>query len=494
MNRAGVDWRWWVWHECRLASREAQLGFGPIAVFLGAGVLAAAYLMMHAVAFFLLEYLAGNSPDAYVRFDGLLLVLLFLASWVRGIGISQRMLYGRGDARLLLCSPARIADVLRARALVLAFASVAFPLLALSPIANVSLLLGRAGMLAFYPMAFSCAVVASFLAVAVSACSRRWLGKGAAKVVARGGTTLLLLLALASRLPALAAPMELAGARLQGAATWLGTALAGNPAPLCASLAASLLAAGLLPRLLAAVYLSGMGDRPSTARGTMARRRHGLRASNRLTRLLLTHCKLAWRRPSQLAQAGLSALLVTAAVIAIGRHVPLPTERLSHAALVFALGAFGSEVGLLMSCDQVPWLLASAPLTRRTQWMVRCLSAHLLALPMLLVLLAGLTIYRPAWTAIVLVFGSGALSTSLLLATSAPSAGTPGGPHGPRNWLLSGAGMACCGLWAAAAATLHGSMFSATCLALAAMATGAIAATGFHLHAAGVGKCRPRAA
>jgi len=80
MNGVGMDWRWWVRHEFRLALREMQLGFGPIAVFLGAGALLGAYLMLHVIAYVLLQYLAGGTRGGPGRLEGLLLVLLF-AAW-----------------------------------------------------------------------------------------------------------------------------------------------------------------------------------------------------------------------------------------------------------------------------------------------------------------------------------------------------------------------------------------------------------------------------
>lgn len=482
MNRTVTDWRWWVAHEFRLAARETQLDFGPIAAFLGAGALLGGYLMLHVVAYVFLQYLSGSMRAAPGRLEGLLLALLFGATWIRGIGLAQRMLYGRHDATLLVGSPVRIADVLRARAIVLATASVAFPLLLLSPVANVSILLGRYGMLAFYPMALSLAVTAALLAVAVAACSRRWLGKIGAQAVARGGMTLILLLASASRLPALKAPMALAAARLESGATWLGMALAGNALPLWTSLLASVLAAGLLPRLLAAVYLSGMRQGPSANRRPVVHRRRTPLATGRLARLLGTGCRLAWRHPERLWQAGVSAVVMAVVVVVVGHRQSLAVGPLSDAALVCALGAFGAEVGWLMtSGEQMPWLLACAPLPRGTWWMVRYLSAQVFAMPVLLVVAVGLAFYRPAELLTVLVFGSGALGTSLLLATSrAPAIASGGGHRNRRNGLLSGCAMVCYGGWAAASAILHATVAGSALLALGATVTAVAASLGFH--------------
>lgn len=486
MNRLGMDWLWWARHEFRLALREMQLDFGPIAAFLGAGALLGAYLMLHVVAYVLLQYLAGGTRDAPGRLEGLLLALLFTASWIRGIGVSQRMLYGRHDAKLLLGSPVRIADVLRARALVLAAASVAFPLLLLSPVANVSALLGRSDMLAFYPMALSLAVTASVLAVAVAAFSRRWLGKVGAQAVARGGMSVIVLLALASKLPALNAPMRWAAVRMEDAATWLGMSLAGDPLPLCASLAASVVAASLLPRLLAAVYLSGMREGPSANPRPTVGSRRAPAATSRLGRLLVTECRVTWRHPARLLQAGLSALMMAVVVVAVGHRQSLTAGQLSDAALVCALGAFGAEVGWLMTRgEQMPWLLACAPIGRGTRWMVRCLSAHVLALPMLLAVAIGLAFYQPVQMPTVLFFGSGALGTSLLLATSMTPAGSPRAGHlDRRNGWLSASGMICYGGWGAAAAAFHANVALGACLALGATAMGVIASLGLHRYAA----------
>jgi ABC-2 type transport system permease protein len=490
MNRTAMGWRWWISHEFRLAMREMQLGLGPIAAFLCTGTLLGTYLMLHVVAYVLLPYLDAGIRGAPGRFEGLLLALLFAATGVRGIGISQRMLYGRHDVKLLLGSPVRIADVLRARALVLAAASVAVPLFLLSPVANVAVLLGHSGMLAFYPLALSLAVTVSLLAVAVAACSRRWLGRVGAQAVARAGMTLVLLLALASRLPGLKVPMALAALRIEGAATWLGMALAGQLAPLWASLAVSAVAGSLLPRLLATVYLSGMRESGSADRRPVTRRRRLPATTGRWTRLLATACQLTWRHPERLWQAGLSAVVMAVAVVAVGRHQSLAAGQLADAALVCALGAFGAEAGWLMTRgEQMPWLLACAPLPRGAWWMVRCLSAHVFALPVLFVVVVGLAIYRPSEMPIALAFGAGALSTSLLLATSmAPATAADGDRSTRRNGLLSACSMACYGGWAAAAAILHATVAGGVLLALGAAATGIVASLGFHHHAGAQGR------
>jgi hypothetical protein len=174
-------------------------------------------------------------------------------------------------------------------------------------------------------------------------------------------------------------------------------------------------------------------------------------------------------------------------VVAVGHRQSLAAAQLTDAALVCALGAFGAEVGWLMTRgEQMPWLLACAPIPRGTQWMVRCLCAHVLALPVLLSVAIGLAFYRPAEMATVFVFGSGALGTSLLLATSMPRAGGPGAGHPDRrNGLLSAAGMVCYGGWGAAAATLHATAAGGAFLALGATVMGVAASLGFHRYATG---------
>jgi len=406
--------RWLLAHELRLAWHGGGLNKqGKRRPALRTFIFwAVASALLHLLAFFALRKLGGHMDDAFLAIPVTVMLVVcstfMLSSALTGCVTA---LFERGDLDLLLSSPLPTRSIFTVRLLGIVTVTAAPYLFLAGPFANVALVLGHPGWLGLYVMICACAMLMACAGMLLTLALVRVLGarrtRVVAQVLAAVAGALLFLLSQAYNFmhhggdagPGLLG--QLASQPLFGldSALWLpGRALLGAPVPL---LAAALLAGlafaltvGRTHRFFAQGVQEAAGAGRAPARPVGAPRLRLRFRRSLFDTVVVKEWRLIARDPHLIAQVLLQLVYL----------VPLLLPILNGNAVGPALGAgltllcsslAGSLCWIVISAEDAPDLLLSAPAPRRTLQLAKLAAATMPPLLLIALPLLWLTVRTP---------------------------------------------------------------------------------------------------
>jgi len=405
--------RWLLGHELRLAWFGAAInkdgkrrpGWGSIAVW------AAGSIGLHLIAFALLRELGrAGMGDALLAIPISLVVVVcstfMLSSSLRA---SVLALFERGDLDLLLSSPLPSRSIFAVRLLGVA-AVTALPYVYLAgPFANVALVLGHPGWLGLYVTIAACATLTACAGMLLTLGLVRMLGARRTRVVAQvlsaiAGALIFLLSQLSNftRHDGNAGPrvMEmLTHQPLFGpdSALWLpGRAVLGAPLPL---LGAVLLAALAFALTLARTHrffvhglqqAAGMGSVRARPAGALRFRFRG----SLFDTVVIKEWRLIARDPHLIAQVLLQLIYLVPLLFLVMRG-DTAGPALGAGLTLLCSSLTGSLAWIVISAEDAPDLLLSAPAPRRTLQLAKLAAATMPALLLVALPLLWLVVRTP---------------------------------------------------------------------------------------------------
>lgn len=428
---------WFVAHDLRLNWRRFVDMFGGAAPSRAMALAAVGMLLLHALAWPAVPYLAqhlqggATGPASRLAIGAL---LICIASWMmaQGLFVATRTLYDRGDLDLLLGSPQSPRLILAAKALAIALSSLGSVAMLALPVANVGALRLGPHWLAVYPTLAGIALSATALALGLTIALFHLFGPRRARLYAHlagaliGGAFVLgaqivAMLPAATRhvVRSMFEPLPAAEMGLGRRLLWLPVdALLADPTAMLAVAAFGVglfaFAARALGQRFADASLAASGapsagaNRPSTGR---AQFRKGPAAA-----LRRKEWRLLVRDPSLFAQLGLQIVYTIPLAVVLVRSEALPIAlALAPAIVVITSQVAASLAWIAVSGEDAPELIACAPVTPAS---VDRAKLGAIAVPVLAVAacpVAGLVLVSPAAALTTFLFAVGAsVSTALL--------------------------------------------------------------------------------
>jgi ABC-2 type transport system permease protein len=382
---------WLLAHELRLNLRTITGRKGGPRALIIAGLLIVVVAVFGGapVARYLLSIPMDLTASLVASFDtGLLVVFTMVLS--QTLSLATLALFERGDLELLLSSPLPPQRILAARAAAIATA----PFLWFSALASIAVvplsLYGQPRWLAVYPVIAAIALLASSAGIGLSLGLFRLLGarrtREAGQMIATViGAAFFLIIQIRSFLPGLSATLFAPVARWTHSGVfdpaaplaWPARAVLGDPLPLLAFVAASLvvfmaMAAGLGRRFSGNVAAAaGAGPAVVISRGAVGL--GGFRGGLFVT-ILRKEFRLLRRDPTLLSQVLLRTLYVAPLTFAMLRTATgadaAQVEHLRLASLAGSVAFLASQVAgslawICISAEDAPDLLVCAPIHRR---------------------------------------------------------------------------------------------------------------------------------
>jgi ABC-2 type transport system permease protein len=449
--------RWLLGHELRLAWYGATInkggkrrpGWGSVAVW------AVGFLGLHVIAFAMLRALGpGGMGDPLLAIPISLVVAVcstfMLSSSLRACVLA---LFERGDLDLLLSSPLPSRSIFAVRLLGIA-AVTALPYAYLAgPFANVALVLGHPGWLGLYVTIFACATLTACAGMLLTLGLVRVLGARRTRVVAQvlgaiAGALIFLLSQffnftrhdgdVGPRIIATLTHQPLFG---PDSALWLpGRAVLGAPLPL---LGAILLAGLAFVLTLARTHrffvhglqqAAGMGRVRTRPAGALRFRFRG----SLFDTVVVKEWRLIARDPHLIAQVLLQLIYLVPLLFLVMRG-DSAGPALGAGLTLLCSSLTGSLAWIVISAEDAPNLLLSAPAPRRTLQLAKLAAATmpallLVALPLLwLVARTPLTGVLVAFTVSAAVLGAGLI----VLWTGRPAPRSDFKTRGKENFLCT---------------------------------------------------------
>jgi ABC-2 type transport system permease protein len=431
MSAAPGSILWLLGHELRLAwygtglNKGGKRGRGRLGMIVGIVCLA----VLHLVAFAGLRALDRDGMDAAFLAIPFTVALVVCATFMLSSALTGCVtaLFERGDLDLLLSSPLPSRSIFAVRLLGIA-AATATPFLFLAgPFANVALVLGHPGWLGLYVTICACAVLMACAGMLLTLALVRLLGARRTRVVAQvmgaiaGALVFLLSQAYnftrhdGSTGPQLLA--MLANQHLFGpdSALWLpGRAMLGAPGPLLGALVLAALAFALTVGRTHRFFVHGLQQAAGAGR-VRARPADALRFRFRgslFDTIVVKEWRLIARDPHLIAQVLLQLIYLVPMLLPILRDNT--TGPALGTGLTLLCGSLtGSLTWIVISAEDAPDLLLSAPASRRTLQLAKLAAATmppllLVALPLLwLIVHAPLTGLLFAFTVSAAVMSAG---------------------------------------------------------------------------------------
>lgn len=374
---------WLVAHDLRLNWRRFVDMFGGAAPGRALMLAGLGALVLHALAWPALPYLAhhlqgsATGPASRLAIGAL---LICIASWMtaQGLFIATRTLYDRGDLDLLLGSPQSARRILAAKALAIAFSSLGSVAMLVLPVANAGAVRYGAHWLAIYPTLAGIALGATAVSLTATIGLFRLLGPRRARVHANlagaliGGAFVLgaqivAMLPAGARqaIRAMFEPEALADMGPGGRLLWLPVeAMLGEPVAMAALVVGGVgffaAAARLLGDGFASASLAAAGA-PSGPAHVRAIRRASFHAGPGAA-LRRKEWRLLVRDPSLFAQLGLQIVYTIPLAVVLVRSESLPIAlALAPAIVVIAAQVAASLAWIAVSGEDAPELIACAP-------------------------------------------------------------------------------------------------------------------------------------
>jgi ABC-2 type transport system permease protein len=447
---------WLLRHELKLAWYGAAMNKGgkrrPGLRTLAVGIVG--LLLLHLLAFVVLRAL-GPGMDEPALAIPLAFLIVACATFMLSSALSGAVLalFERGDLDLLLSSPLPSRTIFAVRLLGIV-ASTAVPYLYLGgPFANVALVLGHPGWLGLYVMVGTVATLMACAGMLLTLGLVRVLGARRTRVVAQvtaavAGALLFVLSQLSSLAHNGGEAAQQALGRLLGphlssldSALWLpGRALLGAPLPLLGATLLAGLAFVLTLGLTHRFFVHGLQQAASAVR-VRARPAGALRFRFRRSlfdTVVVKEWRLIARDPHLIAQVLLQSIYLLPLLLLILRN-DTAGPALGTGLTMLCCSLTGSLAWIVLSAEDAPDLLLSAPAPRRTLQLAKLAAA---AMPPLLVValpLLWLTVHAPlSGLLVAFTVSAGVLSTGLIvLWTGRPAPRSDFKMRGKGNFLCT---------------------------------------------------------
>jgi ABC-2 type transport system permease protein len=451
---------WLLSHELRLSWFKMSSGSakGPAKRGMRKTSMAiwiAAVLILHVVAFIIVKSVSGRAAGLPPQ-TGMIVtaVLAALATLMLSTGLrtSVEALFERADLDLLLSSPlsSRSIFTVRLAAVVLWVASTY--LLLLAPLAHMGLALGQFRWLAIYPAIISIAMMVASAAMLFTLGLVRLLGVRRTRVVAQiigalSGASLFLLSQLfgnAGRdkqnfawLTRLIDPASLPG---PDSLAWLpGRALLGEPLPQLLLAIAGGAAFFFTVRFTHAFFVRGVQQSAGMARRAAPPGSLRFHFGRGLAHtVILKEWRLIARDPQLISQVLLQLLFLLPLCFMMFRNgIALPGIA---ASICFLCSSIAGSLGwIVMSAEDAPDLLLSAPCPQTTIRRAKLVAVVLPPLALVLLPLGWIALSRPGAAALMLAMVAGALFTTALTVQrfGKPSVRGDFKSRAKGNWLAS---------------------------------------------------------
>jgi len=413
MSAAPGSIPWLLGHELRLAwygagrNMSGKRGRGRIGMIVGI-VFAA---VMHLVAFAALRALGHDGMNDGFLAIPLTAVLVVCATFMLSSALTGCVtaLFERGDLDLLLSSPLPSRTVFAVRLLGIAAATATPYLLLAGPFANVALVLGHPGWLGLYVIIGACAMVMACAGMLLTLALVRLLGARRTRVVAQVmGAIAGALLFLLSQAYNLTRHDGSTGPWLLGllanqhvfgpdSALWLpGRAILGAPGPLLGALVLAALAFALTVGRTHRFFVHGLQQAAGAGR-VRARPADALRFRFRgslFDTVVVKEWRLIARDPHLIAQVLLQLIYLVPLLFPILRDNT--TGPALGAGLALLCGSLTASLAwIVISGEDAPDLLLSAPAPRRTLQLAKLAAATMPALLLVALPLLWMIVHAP---------------------------------------------------------------------------------------------------
>jgi len=425
---------WLVAHDVRLNWRRFIDMMGGAGIVGLTGLFVGGGIVLHLVAWPAVLWLGPHVHGDGASIMPLATVVFCIFTWMiaQGLFSTTRTLYDRGDLDLLLGSPLPAARILAAKAAAIAASTLGSIALLVIPLANVGALLGQPAWLAVYPTLIALALIATSLGLGLSIGLFFLLGPRRARLYTQmTGAVIAGAFVLGAQIVAIL-PLSLRDAII----AWFASAGAGQGLmrhtvflPVDAALGdgravVTLLAAGsalfaLAVNVLATRFAAAALATPGAPAGESGAGRvmPSVRFRGGLSRnLRRKEWRLLARDPSLFAQLGLQIVYTIPIAVVLLRSDTLPTAlALAPTIVVIAAQVAASLAWLMVSGEDAPELMASAPVHAAD---VDRAKLTAVALPVLVIVaapLAGLALVSWRTALLTALFATaGAASTALL--------------------------------------------------------------------------------
>lgn len=429
---------WLFRHELRLLWFNAASGKPGKAArrpgAAGLSTIGAAWLALHALAYFALRPIAGidmADPRIMVAVSALLFGLMtFMLS--TALKSSVMVLFERGDLDLLLSSPLPSRSIFTVRLGTVALGTAAPYLFFLGPFAHMGALLGHPGWLAVYPVLLGIATVVACAAMLLTLGLVRTIGARRTRVVAQiigalAGAMIFILSQVfshfASRMEAQAMEAFARAFASDGplgidSPLWLpGRALLGQPLPVLAIAALALAVFSFTASRTHRFFVHGLQQAASSSR---AARRPSGGARYRFGRglvatVLFKEWRLILRDPHLISQVALQLIYLLPLFFIIFQRGELRLTALGAGLTLLCSSLTGSLAWITVSAEDAPDLLRLSPAPQRTLRFAKLGAAVLPPLALVLVPLIWLLMRDPLAGLGVLVCVTGAVCTAALI-------------------------------------------------------------------------------
>ncbi|WP_157202090.1 hypothetical protein [Massilia sp. Root335] len=413
MSAAPGSILWLLGHELRMAwygtglNKGGKRGRGRF----GMAFIVTVGLLQHLVAFAMLRALEHSGMDEAFLAIPLTAILLVCATFMLSSALSSCVmaLFERGDLDLLLSSPLPSRSVFAVRLLGIAAATATPYLFLAGPFANVALVLGHPGWLGLYVVICACAMLMACAGMLLTLALVHTLGARRTRVVAQvmaaiaGALVFLLSQAYnftrhdgstGPRLLAMLAGQHLFG---PGSALWLpGHAILGAPMPLLAALVLAALAFALTVGRTHRFFVHGLQQAAGASR-VRARPAGAVRFHFRgslFDTIVVKEWRLIARDPHLITQVLLQLIYLVPLVLPILRDNST-SAALGAGLTLLCSSLTGSLTWIVISAEDAPDLLLSAPASRRTLQLAKLAAATMPALLIVALPLLWLIVHAP---------------------------------------------------------------------------------------------------
>ena len=387
MSLAPGSFAWLLAHDLRLSWRRFRAVFRKLSLLSTFCIILTAEIVFHLMAIpaasWFGELEAASDPSAYhaALIGGLLIVL----SWMTAQALtgSTRALHARGELDIVLASPVSARNVVTARAVTIAAEAVGSVAILVTPVINMNIVAGRTHWLSAYPMLVACGLIATTIGLSGAIGLFAFMGPRRARLVSQIAAAVIgggfvLAVQIANLLPqsvrdgvaATLSPVEQGDVAEYGSLVSTPLQAAdGDIGAILALMAVGLGVFGLVSSLLGerfartAVASAGMST-AVVARSSRSARGFQAGAGRALRRKELL---LVMRDPWLISQIFLQIVYVLpiAVILLHGRGTAGSlTLSVGPAIVVVASQLSGAFAWLVVSGEDAPDLLASAPLTR----------------------------------------------------------------------------------------------------------------------------------
>jgi ABC-2 type transport system permease protein len=408
--------RWLLGHELRLAwygaavnkGGKRRTGWRAVAFWLTGAVL------LHVLAFAMFHELGLPTNDALLAIPLTIMAVVcstfMLSSSLKACVLA---LFERGDLDLLLSSPLPSRSIFAVRLLGVAAVTAAPYLYLAGPFANVAVVLGHPGWLGLYVTVVGCATLMACAGMLLTLGLVRVLGARRTRVVAQvvgavAGALLFLLSQLYNIMHNIGHQDGQAGRRLFGmlagrhvfapdSALWLpGRAVLGAPLPLLGAALLAALAFGLTLARTHRFFVHGLQQAAGADR-VRARPAGALRFRFRASlfdTVVVKEWRLIARDPHLIAQVLLQLIYLVPLFVLILRGDAVGPA-LAAGLTLLCSSLTGSLAWIVISAEDAPDLLLSAPAPRRTLQLAKVAAAAMPALLLVALPLLWLVVRMP---------------------------------------------------------------------------------------------------